>query len=1198
METQSVEDAPEIKHLQRCMSDLVSVLALPAVWSGQDPPQITATFCDALIAMLHLDFLYARASLATGESPIETLKLAPPYGNTYESDQIRRMLLLEFGDDPQKWPAETRSHLAGEEISLLSMRLGLDGEIGVVVAGSRRADFPQQTERLLLNVGANQMAVGLQQARLLNQQKRIADELEQRVTERTRELAQANEELRLQVGLLQHLPVSAWTLKPDGTPDFVNQVWLQFSGQTLDFVRSHPEAWMTAVHPEDREAAARAFWEGVRSGRDFALETRSLRASDQTYRWHLQQAVVLRDAEGKVLRFVGTTTDIDDQKRAEDELRASEANLRRVIDAIPTLSWCALPDGPNVFLSKGWCQYTGFSTEEALGWGWQAAYHPEDRPHVDEHFKRMLASGEPGEIEARLRRRDGAYRWFLMRAAPFRDETGAILRWYGTSTDIHDRKVAEEAMRASEANLRRVIDTIPSLSWCNLPDGPNEFLSKGWHDYTGLSPEEAHGWGWSTAFHPDDLPPLMKRWQELLVSGEPGEIEARIRRNDGVYRWFLIRVAPFRDENGAILRWYGTSTDIDDRKLAEQALKASENNLRQIVDSIPGLVCAMDAAGEVQQLNRPLLDYFGKAAEDLKNWKMTDAVHPDDLPRVIEAYTHSITTGTPYDIEHRCLRADGVYRWFQVRALAVRDTEMKIRGWYVLLTDIDDRKRAEEALRASESNFRQIVDGIPGLVAALSPSGEIELLNQRLLEYYGKSIEEMRHWETSDVIHPDDRARSVAIFTSSMQTGAPHEVEQRCRRADGVYRWFQLTCLPVRDIEGRITRWYVLLTDIDDRKRAEQELHRSEAFLAEGQRLSRTGTFSWRPRISEFSWSQELYRLFELDPNLPSSLELASTRIHPEDLPSVNEIAVTRKEEIRDYEHSYRIILPGGRLRFMHVVAHATRTPDGEPEYIGAVQDVTQRVLSEEALTKARSELANATREMSLGVLTASIAHEVNQPLSGVVTNASTCLRMLHGDAPNIEGARETARRIIRDGNRASDVVARLRKLFSQKEIAAELIDLNEAAREVIALCINDLQRNRVLLRQQFTDELPPIKGDRVQLQQVILNLVRNASDAMSAIEDRPRQLRIATGKDESGRVCLTVADTGIGFDAQQAETLFQPFHTTKSDGMGIGLSISRSIVEAHSGRMWAAANDGPGATFAFCIPPESAPGAAAASTS
>lgn len=220
-----------------------------------------------------------------------------------------------------------------------------------------------------------------------------------------------------------------------------------------------------------------------------------------------------------------------------------------------------------------------------------------------------------------------------------------------------------------------------------------------------------------------------------------------------------------------------------------------------------------------------------------------------------------------------------------------------------------------------------------------------------------------------------------------------------------------------------------------------------------------------------------------------------------------------------------------------------------------------------------------------MGVLAASIAHEVNQPLAGIVTNADTCLRMLSADGPNIEGARETARRTIRDGNRASEVITRLRALYSEKELAPELMDLNEAAREVTSLLVNDLQRNRVILCYELAENLPAITGDRVQLQQVILNLLRNASDAMSAVDDRPRELLIRTACDEGDHVRFSVSDTGSGFTMQAADKFFQPFYTTKKTGMGIGLSVSRSIIEAHRGRLWATPNDGPGATFSFSIP-------------
>ncbi|MGA2537274.1 MAG: PAS domain S-box protein [Terracidiphilus sp.] len=1144
------------------------------------------TFLDALLAMLDLDFLYARARLDSQEAAIDAFGTAPHYGTSHSREEIRHALNQWSGEDPRLWPEHQFRHPGEPEVSVFPIRMGIEGELGLIVAGSQRACFPEQTESLVLGVAANQLAIGLQQALRLNEQKRVASELDRRVAERTSELAETNRELQLQVGLLQHLPVSAWTLKPDGTPDFVNQVWLEFSGQTFDHVRSHPEAWMTAVHPEDRERASMAFWEGVSSGRRFAVETRSLRAQDGTYRWHLQQAVALHDADGKVLKFVGATTDIDDQKRAE------------------------------------------------------------------------------------------------------------------------------EALRASEANLRRVIDTIPSLSWCNLPDGPNEFLSKGWHDYTGLSPEEAHGWGWAAAFHPDDLPPLMQRWQQLLVSGESGEIEARIRRHDGEYRWFLIRVAPFRDDTGAILRWYGTSTDIHDRKLMDEALRASETNLRQIVNSIPGLICTMSPAGEIEQLNEPLLEYFGKTPEELKGWKMTDAVHPDDLPDVIKSYTHSVTTGTPYAIEHRCRRADGVYRWFQVRASAVRDADGHITGWYVLLTDIEDLKRAEDALRASETSLRKVLDSIPALVCTLSPAGVAELVNQQVMEYFGITVAELNAWSSNGAVHPEDLPSVIAEFTHAMTTGAPFDSEIRYRRADGVYRWFHGRIVPSLDAEGRIARWYALITDIDDRKRAEDELKRSEArhrvvvetasdavvsidesgaiilanpatkrifgynpeeligkpltvlmpgalrklheaglkrYLETGARhLNWQGTevsalrangeefpaevsfgemitnhrkvFTGFIRdISEKKRAEQALRASEnnfrqIVNNIPGLVTTLSPRgeielvnqqfldyfgksrdevnswrandvLHPDDLHRV-EVAFTHAMTTGTaLVAEFRYRRADGVYRWFHARVFPVQEQDGGiARWYALATDIDDWKQAQEELRNTQAELARITRVMTIGQLTASIAHEVNQPLSGIITNASTCIRMLKVDPPNIAGALETAQRTIRDGKRAADVVTRLRTLFSKKQIDLEPLDLNDAVREVIALLSGELDRKNVVLKLNFSDRLPAVNGDRVQLQQVILNLLRNGSDAMDTVNDRPRQLLIRTETD-GNLVTVSVQDCGVGFSQEIGERLFESFFTTKQEGMGIGLSVSRSIVEAHHGRLWAVRNPGPGATFAFSIP-------------
>jgi C4-dicarboxylate-specific signal transduction histidine kinase len=271
-------------------------------------------------------------------------------------------------------------------------------------------------------------------------------------------------------------------------------------------------------------------------------------------------------------------------------------------------------------------------------------------------------------------------------------------------------------------------------------------------------------------------------------------------------------------------------------------------------------------------------------------------------------------------------------------------------------------------------------------------------------------------------------------------------------------------------------------------------------------------------------------------------------------------------------------------VKYVRLVAHGTRDGEGQLEYIGAVQDVTPRRHSDETLGKVRAELAHVTRVSSLGALTASIAHEVNQPLSGILTNASACLRMLDAEPPDLEGARETARRTIRDGQRASDVIARLRALFRNKSAPTESVDLNEATKEVVALLSSELHTTGVILRVELAEDLPSIAGDRVQLQQVVLNLLLNASEAVSGIDDRPRRITIRTERDAQDGVRLSVRDLGVGLP-KDSERLFQAFHTTKSGGMGIGLSVSRSIIENHSGHLWAEPNGGLGATFSFCIP-------------
>ena len=744
-----------------------------------------------------------------------------------------------------------------------------------------------------------------------------------------------------------------------------------------------------------------------------------------------------------------------------------------------------------------------------------------------------------------------------------------------------------EVVQRREQESRSIIDSIPAGITLMTPEGNVEFINRQLLEYFGRTFEELRNWVSGEAVHPEDRPRVLERFRHSVATGDRYDNEERHQRFDGIFRWFRVLGVPLRDANGTITRWCVLHIDIDERKRAEAARRESERESRLIVDTIPGLVATLTPAGEVEVVNHQLIEYCGQPLEAMKEWGTNGTVHPEDVPRVARVFTQAITAGEPYDFETRIRRFDGVYRWFQVRGLPLRDPRALIVRWYVLLSDIDDRKRAEDAIRASERQFRLLVETIPALVWRGTPEGELDYLNRRAVEYLGHTAESLTGGRWLELVYPEHREATVQRWMHSATTGSSYADEYRLRRADGQYRWIQSVGEPFHDMEGRIANWYGLVIDIEDRKRAEMELRRAYDSFADAQRLSHTGSFITDLVGDDHNWSEEAFRIFEFDPATKVSVQRIRDVIHPDDLPSFESV-IARGMTGENVTFAFRLVTVQGTVKHVRGVAHVVERMAGRPLFVGALQDVTESKVAEEALNRARSELAHVARVTTVSALTASITHEVNQPLSGIITNAGTCLRMLAADPPDIEGARETARRTMRDGNRASDVITRLRALFSKKEFTLESVDLNEAAREVVALSVSELQRNRIVLRSEFAADLPVITGDRIQLQQVMLNLLRNASDAMVGIDDRPRQLLIRTEREQGDRVRLTVRDAGVGLDPQTMSKLFDAFYTTKADGMGIGLSVSRSIIERHHGRLWAEPNDvSPGATFSFWIPSE-----------
>ena len=441
-------------------------------------------------------------------------------------------------------------------------------------------------------------------------------------------------------------------------------------------------------------------------------------------------------------------------------------------------------------------------------------------------------------------------------------------------------------------------------------------------------------------------------------------------------------------------------------------------------------------------------------------------------------------------------------------------------------------------------------------------------------------------------IHPEDRERFLGVFEAAIHDKVDCEVEYRIVLPDGKLKYVRSLGHPVLNAQGEFIEFIGTTVDITERKRADETLRRSEAYLSESQRLTHTGSFAGDATTQPLYWSEELYRIFGFDPRqgLPGR-DQPLERVHPEDLPHFVQAFDRVISQKVDAEIEYRLLLPDGTLKYAQGIGHPVLNTNGDlVEIIGTVIDITERKRAEQERAKLyqlEADLAHMNRVSVMGELTASIAHEVNQPLSGVVSNASACLRWLAADTPNVEEARETARRIVRDGKRAAEIIARIRALTKRTAKHRETLDLSETIREVLPLVGDEAKKRSVIIHTCFAETVFPVMGDRVQLQQVLLNLVMNGLEAMSTIADRPRELLITSRNADQDYVEVVIQDSGIGLNRDESARIFDAFYTTKPTGMGMGLSISRSILEAHGGRIWATANDGPGTTFHFTLPKE-----------
>jgi PAS domain S-box-containing protein len=874
--------------------------------------------------------------------------------------------------------------------------------------------------------------------------------------------------------------------------------------------------------------------------------------------------------------FTGFVRDVTDRKRAEAALQQSESYLAQAQRLSKTGSFGWNTATGEIFWTEE--TFRVFGVDPALKPSLDIVFeriHPEDRAGVRDYLDRARHSGADLDFEHRLLMPDGSVRHLHVLARAV-GESGAV-EYIGATMDITARKQAEEHLRRSELDLRRIIDSIPGLVTTMTPAGDTEMVNQQLVAYTGQTAEQLKNW--PEKIHPEDRKRVAECWRRSLENGTPYEADERIRRADGVYRWFHSRGLPMRDTEGRIVRWSLLLTDVEDRKQAEEALRASELNFRLIVDSIPGLICVQDRYGEIELVNRQIRDYSGRILEHLQDWQAI--VHPDDFASRMKLWTRSVETGEPLDTEVRLRRADGIYRWFHARALPLRDTGGSIVRWYTLLSDIEDRKQAEESVRVSEYNFRMIVDTIPGLVYTMNPAGEIELVSQQIVDFFGKPLEELKDWPA--LIHPDDRPRLTSLVRRAIERREPFSAEHRVLKADGVPRWFHTRCDPLRDTEGRIVRWYGLLTDVDDRKIAEEALRASERELSLIIETMPALVWCAAPN-GEVTYANQ--RVLDYTGTNFAALAKAGwiDYLHPDDVaPTLdkwsNALATGRPIEVQ-----YRFRRFDGTYRWFHVLGQLGRDSQGQmTRWYGLLIDIDERKSTEEALRITQARLSRASQIATVGELAASIAHEVNQPLSAVVANGHACLRWLLSQPPNLPKAHEAAERIVRDGKDAGEVVRRVRALFKRAAVERIPLDLNDVIAEVLRLLHGETTRKGVAVETSLEVDLPPVIADRVQLQQLLLNLLGNGLDAMDPVVDRPKKLSIRSKRDCPDSILVEIRDYGVGLT--NPDRAFDAFFTTKENGMGMGLAICRSVIEAHEGRLWASSAEPPGTTFSFTLP-------------
>ena len=863
--------------------------------------------------------------------------------------------------------------------------------------------------------------------------------------------------------------------------------------------------------------------------------------------------------------------------------RETEQNFRSLVETTAAVPWRAdVETWAFTYVGPQAVKLLGYPLEQWYEQDfWVSHLHPDDREFAVNTCLTLSKHAESFEFEYRMIASSGKTVWLHDIVKPeHRHGKPAELR--GFMLDISERKQAEEALRESEERISLAANTTGLGLWVWDVE----------RDESWVTPEgrSLFGWGESEVvnldrfigtLHPDDREPTRQAVLRSMQSGSDYVAEYRIVLSDGAIRWIATRGRVESDGNGSPLRLRGVSIDISERKRAEEALHESEERFRAMANTAPVMIWMSGADKLCSFFNKGWLDFTGRTLEQELGNGWAEGVHREDFDRCLGVYVNAFDARQEFTMEYRLRKYDGEYRWVLDHGVPRFSSDGTFLGYIGSCIDMTERRRAEE-------KFRLAVEASPSAIVMVNEQGRIVLVNVQTEQLFGYSREELIGQSVDLLVpmrfhneHPAYR-KDFSLAPEARPMGAGRDLF--ARRKDGSEVLVEIGLNPIHTEEGLLV--LTAIVDIAERRRAEEALEKERAFLRQVIDIDpnfifakdREGYFTLVNQAVADAYGTTVEDLIgKTDADFNSNREEVSF-FRRTDLAVIDtlEECFIPEESITDAE---------GKVRWLQTVKRPIIGKDGiADQVLGASTDITQRKRAESELQRNRQELAHVARLSAMGELAASLAHELNQPLTAILSNAQAAQRFLAAKQADLAEVREILKDIVQDNNRAGGIIRRMRAMIRKEELEFAPLVLASVISDVVLLIHSDAVLHNIRVSLEPPPDLPPVRGDKVQLQQVILNLLLNAFDAMKNCPVNERYVNVSLEKEGARSLRVTVRDRGTGLSLEKLDKIFQPFYTTKRDGLGMGLSISRSIIEAHSGRLWAENNPDRGATFYFTV--------------